>query len=81
MDEDGATRARPAYVAGIAAAADFRLFLHRHWSLYDALQYSPYVAPRMQVRPGGAGGATRPGPGPTVRHTGCGALCKSLMHS
>lgn len=25
--------------------------LHRHWNLYDAFQYSSYIAPRMQVRP------------------------------
>lgn len=33
----------------VTARKDFRLMLHRHWNLYDAMQYSPYVAPRMQV--------------------------------
>lgn len=28
--------------------------LHRHWSLYEAMQFSPYVAPRLQTwRDGG----------------------------
>lgn len=29
--------------------------LHRHWSLYEAMRHSPYIAPRMQTwREGGA---------------------------
>jgi len=30
------------------------LMLFRHWTLFDAFCYSPYVAPRLQTwRPGG----------------------------
>jgi hypothetical protein len=49
IDEEGVTRARPHAAIAISAATDFHLMLHRHWTLYDAMEYSPYVAPRMQV--------------------------------
>ena len=28
---------------------EFRFYLYRHWSLYDAMHYSPYVASKMAV--------------------------------
>lgn len=38
--------------AGCAYAR--RLMMHRHWTLFEAFQYSPYVAPRLQTwRDGG----------------------------
>lgn len=50
VDDDGALRALPHYDVSVRPARDLRLMLHRHWTLYDAFRYSPYVAPRMQVR-------------------------------
>ncbi|KAI8474166.1 MAG: CDC45-like protein-domain-containing protein [Monoraphidium minutum] len=54
VDEDGSRRVLPASSLTVYPAPDFRLMLHRHWNLYEAFQYSSYVAPRMQTwREGG----------------------------
>jgi hypothetical protein len=38
----------------LLSSSTARLMLFRHWTLFDAFCYSPYVAPRLQTwRPGG----------------------------
>jgi cell division control protein 45 len=38
----------------LLSSSTTRLMLFRHWTLFDAFCYSPYVAPRLQTwRPGG----------------------------
>lgn len=33
----------------VEEAAEYRFFLYRHWSLYDAMFHSPYVASKLSV--------------------------------
>ena len=33
----------------VTESYEFRFFLYRHWSLYDAMYYSPYVASKLAV--------------------------------
>ena len=33
----------------VEEAAEYRFFLYRHWSLYDAMYHSPYVAAKLNV--------------------------------
>lgn len=33
----------------LSAEKDFKFFMYRHWSLYDSMYYSPYVASRLVV--------------------------------
>ena len=33
----------------VEEAAEYRFFLYRHWSLYDAMYHSPYVAAKLSV--------------------------------
>ncbi len=38
-----------AHFGHIEEAPDFRFFLYRHWSLFDAMCYSPYVAAKLST--------------------------------
>ena len=33
----------------VEEASEYRFFLYRHWSLYDAMFHSPYVAAKLNV--------------------------------
>ena len=33
----------------IEEVADYRFFLYRHWSLYDSMRHSPYIASRFPI--------------------------------
>jgi hypothetical protein len=33
----------------ITGSSEYRFFLHRHWSLLDAMQHSPYIAAKLSV--------------------------------
>lgn len=33
----------------VEEASEYRFFLYRHWSLYDAMYHSPYVASKLGV--------------------------------
>jgi hypothetical protein len=52
--DDGGAADGAAGTGRLFSAIDYRFTLHRHWSLYDAMRTSPYVAPRLQTwRDGG----------------------------
>ena len=33
----------------VEEASEYRFFLHRHWSLYDAMFHSPYIASKLRA--------------------------------
>lgn len=33
----------------VEESAEYRFYLYRHWSLYDSMYHSPYVAAKMNV--------------------------------
>ncbi|KAF8055841.1 MOV10L1 [Scenedesmus sp. PABB004] len=43
----------PQSTAVVLPCTDYKLTLYRHWTLFDAFLYSPYVAARMQTWRGG----------------------------
>ncbi|WIA38046.1 hypothetical protein OEZ86_001416 [Tetradesmus obliquus] len=47
--DNNSTGQRAPSTARVAAEREYRIMLHRHWSLFDAFAYSSYVAPRMQT--------------------------------
>ncbi len=48
-DEDNRVVVPGAQTGHIEEAHDYRFFLYRHWSLFDAMCYSPYVAAKMKT--------------------------------
>jgi hypothetical protein len=50
LPDDGDLMMVPGSETGhVEEASEYRFFLYRHWSLYDAMYHSPYVASKLCV--------------------------------
>jgi hypothetical protein len=50
LPDDGDLMMVPGSETGhVEEASEYRFFLYRHWSLYDAMYHSPYVASKLGV--------------------------------
>jgi cell division control protein 45 len=50
VDNDGnATTVYGSESGHIKEGMEYRFFMYRHWSLFDAMLYSPYIASKMCV--------------------------------
>ena len=38
-----------AETGNIKESLEYRFFMHRHWSLFDAMFHSPYIASKLKV--------------------------------
>ncbi len=48
-EQEGVIAAAASEYGNITDDLEYRFFLHRHWSLLEAMQHSPYIAAKLSV--------------------------------